>query len=270
MKRGLVIGLLIVIMLASGIAGCSENKKIDSGPGNQSVNLTNKNESNASLPSPNMTIVWPIGCTLGKDCTISNYPDIDENGKSPCGNTNLGHEGTDVIVGWAGMDKGVDVYSAADGIVKWVFDGKYDRCASFGSSSVITNPDCAPPTGEPFPGKSSGYQVCTELGDYCNEKLKSENEPNSKCFWCFSGGNVIVILHPGNPHVFATRYDHLKNGSITVKPGDFVKVGQKIAEVGSAGFSSEPHLHFEVWSDWYTPVDIWTTSCKPPWAIVTA
>ncbi len=76
-----------------------------------------------------------------------------------------------------------------------------------------------------------------------------------------------MILHANstsdmnNPGIFATRYDHLKNGSILVKPGDYVVAGQKIAEVGSAGRTSGPHLHFEVWSDYYKPIDPWSASC---------
>lgn len=147
-----------------------------------------------------------------------------------------------------------------------IFDGKFDRCQSFGSNAVYNNPDCSPPAGAITAmdaGKSSGYQVCTDASDaYCNDQQKQEG--GRGCFWCFRGGNVVVILHPNNPFFFATRYDHLKRGSILVKPGDRVVRGQKIAQVGSAGRSSGPHLHFEVWTDWYKPVDPWPTNCSLP------
>ena len=39
---------------------------------------------------------------------------------------------------------------------------------------------------------------------------------------------------------------HFHEGSILVKPGERVSVGQKLAEVGHAGNSTAPHLHFQL------------------------
>ncbi len=54
-------------------------------------------------------------------------------------------------------------------------------------------------------------------------------------------GNMIEIDH-GND--FVTRYAH--TSKMLVKPGDVVQRGRKIAQVGSTGRSTGPHLHFEV------------------------
>ncbi len=54
-------------------------------------------------------------------------------------------------------------------------------------------------------------------------------------------GNMVEIDH-GNDLI--TRYAH--SSKVFVKTGALVRRGQKIAEVGSSGRSTGPHLHFEV------------------------
>ena len=56
-------------------------------------------------------------------------------------------------------------------------------------------------------------------------------------------GNVVELDH-GN--ALMTRYAHASR--VVVRPGDLIKRGQKIAEVGTTGRSTGPHLHFEVHS----------------------
>lgn len=58
-------------------------------------------------------------------------------------------------------------------------------------------------------------------------------------------GNYIVLHGEGEDLDFA--FMHLRDGSITVKEGDRVATGQQIAQVGSTGESTGPHLHFEIW-----------------------
>lgn len=75
---------------------------------------------------------------------------------------------------------------------------------------------------------------------------------------------VLVIRHTGVPGVFATRYDHLKKSSLLVQAGDEVRRGQKLAEVGSSGSSTTPHLHFEVWgTGFYELAEPWAGACGP-------
>jgi murein DD-endopeptidase MepM/ murein hydrolase activator NlpD len=200
---------------------------------------------------PPTGLSWPIGCAPGIDCTISNYPSV-------CAGAGSGHEGTDIVVSVAQMDAGVPIYAAAGGRVFFASDGKFDRC---GLPEGAGNPDCVIPTGT---------DVCTRTGPYCGTGFGS-------CFYCFGGGNVVVLLHDGVPGVFATRYDHFRTNSITVKEGDVVTRGQLLGYVGSAGRSTAPHLHFEVWgpAGYYQPVNPWPTgdcphalwAYNPPWVV---
>lgn len=56
-----------------------------------------------------------------------------------------------------------------------------------------------------------------------------------------SYGNLVEINH-GNG--YQTRYAHMHR--IFVRPGQIVRRGMKIGEVGSTGRSTGPHLHYEV------------------------
>ncbi|MCB2231076.1 M23 family metallopeptidase [bacterium] len=55
-------------------------------------------------------------------------------------------------------------------------------------------------------------------------------------------GKMIVIDHG---YGFVTRYGHLSQ--IMVQRGDRVKRGDEIALMGNSGYSTGPHLHYEVW-----------------------
>jgi len=65
-----------------------------------------------------------------------------------------------------------------------------------------------------------------------------------------AGHYLIIRDAAGADYAFM----HLVADSELVEKGDPVRAGQPIAQVGSTGGSSGPHLHFEIWPDgWYAP-----------------
>jgi len=62
--------------------------------------------------------------------------------------------------------------------------------------------------------------------------------------WQPGYGKLVVIEHNWG---FMTRYGHCS--SIIVEQGQKIKKGQIIAYVGSTGYATAPHLHYEVWKN---------------------
>jgi murein DD-endopeptidase MepM/ murein hydrolase activator NlpD len=91
--------------------------------------------------------------------------------------------------------------------------------------------------GKPVLCSAAGYVVRVLDGVIDNEI----GEVNTKENW----GNYVCISHGFGLFSF---YAHLKNNSITLKIGDYVKQSEKIGLVGNSGRSPFPHLHFQVQS----------------------
>ena len=59
-------------------------------------------------------------------------------------------------------------------------------------------------------------------------------------------GHLILIEHTVGGQRVATGYAHMYADGIHVEAGDTVTAGQYIADVGTDGYVTGPHLHFEV------------------------
>ncbi len=57
-------------------------------------------------------------------------------------------------------------------------------------------------------------------------------------------GNEVMITHSINGRTMTTVYGHLSSWSVS--PGQYVQKGQVIGIMGSTGFSTGQHLHFEI------------------------
>lgn len=103
--------------------------------------------------------------------------------------------------------------------------------------------DLSAPTGTPVYATADG--VVSFAGRYPIGQ--------SVAWWRF--GNVVVVNHGDR---FITIYGHCD--SVKVRPGQTVHQGEVIASVGSTGWSTNSHLHYEVRSDIeqadaYVPID---------------
>jgi murein DD-endopeptidase MepM/ murein hydrolase activator NlpD len=58
------------------------------------------------------------------------------------------------------------------------------------------------------------------------------------------GGNFVSISSETG---YRTGYAHLQ--TVLVNTGDLVQAGAQIGTVGSTGYSTGPHLHYEIWRD---------------------
>lgn len=58
-------------------------------------------------------------------------------------------------------------------------------------------------------------------------------------------GNFVIIRMACGRHV---ELSHLRMGSLRVRPGDAVRVGEALGECGNSGYSMYPHLHLQVQS----------------------
>ncbi len=75
--------------------------------------------------------------------------------------------------------------------------------------------------------------------------------------------NAVYLQHADGT---LSIYGHMKKNSLTTKVyGDPISKGEYLGIVGSAGNSSGPHLHFEVWSDTFFTKNLkpWEGPCNP-------
>ncbi len=89
-----------------------------------------------------------------------------------------------------------------------------------------------------------GASVCASKSGTVTYVYNSCTHNYAKTSSCGCGGgygNYIIIQHDGT---YSTLYGHLTSASVSV--GDYVQQGQVIGTVGSTGWSTGAHLHFEV------------------------
>lgn len=79
-------------------------------------------------------------------------------------------------------------------------------------------------------------------GEQEHAPLTPQPEPESLTADGLFGNYVVLEISPG---VFAS-YAHLRKGSVKVRPGQRVRRGELLAQLGQSGNSAAPHLHFQL------------------------
>lgn len=150
--------------------------------------------------------ILPIQCVLDKDCWLVNYVDV-----SP-----KDGEVQDFQCGSQSYDghKGTDIALRSRAEMR---EGVKVLAAKAGTVSRLRD------------GESDTIKSESDF-----DRLRKDQK---EC------GNGIFIDHGS---AVQTIYCHIKQGSITVKPGDKVEKGDILGEVGQSGIAEFPHLHFGI------------------------
>lgn len=185
--------------------------KINLGYANN-INTTNKNNK----------LIIPIDCEYNNNCYIQNYFDIDASSNYQdykCKKLSYDtHKGVDFrLLDIVQLQNGVNALAAADGKVLRTRNSEQDYLYYY------------------FVNKNQDIKNTNKYN-----KLENKILNNKEC------GNGIVISHIINNKEYNTQYCHLKQNSITIKPGDIVKAGDIIGQVGMSGKTEFPHLHISI------------------------
>lgn len=235
-RRGNVhpVGYLLRALLVAGLAGATI-----------AVPMTGRVGSDSSLTVP----ARAFGASVGGSswATSSALPQATQLDATLTANSRARAKAPVSITG-CGIDNGAD----GNRKVKVVADTIYWPLAE--GSFVITSPfttrispvsgqllahegiDMAAPLDTPITAVYGG--VVEELAE------------NSR-----SGAYVQIKHTRSDGTVFHSAYLHQYMNKITVKLGDTVTAGQVIGAVGNNGWSTGPHLHFEIHDSSDTPID---------------
>ncbi|MEZ5190527.1 MAG: M23 family metallopeptidase [Schumannella sp.] len=132
-------------------------------------------------------------------------------------------------------------YSTTGGSIRWPFPTAVKISSGFGErvapcmgcSSMHMGLDFQPPNDSPVYAVAAGTVAFQEDSYY-------------------GYGNHVIINHGdllGDGHNIVTLYAHMQHGSVPVRAGDQIQVGDFLGLVGRTGTATGIHMHFEVLVD---------------------
>lgn len=90
---------------------------------------------------------------------------------------------------------------------------------------------------------ADGVVVSTEDGHYDRCHADVSEEDGVSCDGHEGIANHVILEHEGGVR---SLYWHLMQDSVIVEIGQELRCGERLGTIGSSGYSSAPHLHFEV------------------------
>ena len=89
---------------------------------------------------------------------------------------------------------------------------------------------------------------------------KRDGNYDRNCDFSNGGWNAVYVRHADGSIAW---YGHMKSGSLTNKAiGDTVEQGEYLGIIGSSGYSTGPHLHFELYDGNGTLIDPYAGNCN--------
>lgn len=119
------------------------------------------------------------------------------------------------------------------GLTFSVLQGFHGTFSHRGSNEYAVDFDC--PVATPVVAARSGTVVVAHAA--------AQGSGTTPEYLDYKRTNFVIVLHEDGT---LGEYMHLAPSSIQVKPGERLERGQPIALSGNTGFSSTPHLHFQV------------------------
>ncbi|MFZ2310663.1 MAG: M23 family metallopeptidase [Patescibacteria group bacterium] len=153
-----------------------------------------------------------------------------------------------LVIGQTVIIPGGKQITASSNIAKAVSSTKNNAAAVI---EKLVNPKKAPASGAKMAWPTEGHRI-TQYYSWRHTGLDIANKVGTPLYaaeagkvefsgWSNGYGNNVVINHGGGKK---TRYAHASK--LFVKVGESVERGEQIANMGSTGWSTGSHIHFEV------------------------
>jgi tetratricopeptide (TPR) repeat protein len=114
--------------------------------------------------------------------------------------------------------------------------------------------------GVSFPGNSNtdyfgfGADIFCPVDGVVEEVVDRYDDLTPRALPVLGDANQITVRDAAGYHYL---FVHNRRGSARVRPGQAVKKGDKLAELGNNGYSAQPHFHFGVYTaDWKVSVAV--------------